>query len=293
MRLLYYTPFLFLLSCYSSISKNGSSLSVSKPSDLKVIDSLHPLLGDAKEGDWLYHHDESGQSFKEYIKSSPNIPDTKRSRIVLLPIGAFSAEDSIVIDQTADYLELFLGLKTEILPCIPDSVFPQSAQRVNGGILQLHTKYILDEVLIPSLPDSAFVYMAITNKDLFPYHNWNYVFGQAYYRKRVGVSSIYRLGNDSLLKKRLFKLSSHELIHMFSIKHCIDRSCVVNGSNSLYEMDKKPLTLCSSCLSKLTWNLQYDPAKRFALLQEFHTKHGFHEEILYYGEGLALLYGVD
>jgi archaemetzincin len=55
--------------------------------------------------------------------------------------------------------------------------------------------YILREVLEPERPADALAYLALTASDLWPRKGWNFVFGQANLRKRVGVWSLYRNGD--------------------------------------------------------------------------------------------------
>ena len=74
---------------------------------------------------------------------------------------------------------------------------------------------------------------------------------------------------------RYMKTTTHETGHMFSIRHCIEYKCLMNGSNSLPEADRKPLYLCPNCLAKLSINRNYDLEKRFFELYEFYSMFGF------------------
>ncbi len=56
---------------------------------------------------------------------------------------------------------------------------------------------MLDKVLRRRLPDDACVFLALTASDLWPGAGWNFVFGQALLRERVGVWSIYRNGDPT------------------------------------------------------------------------------------------------
>jgi archaemetzincin len=56
------------------------------------------------------------------------------------------------------------------------------------------TGYILHEILEPERPADALAYLALTATDLWPGRGWNFVFGEANLRERVGVWSIYRNG---------------------------------------------------------------------------------------------------
>jgi archaemetzincin len=55
----------------------------------------------------------------------------------------------------------------------------------------------------------------------------------------------------SLFLRRSFKVLVRETGHMFSIAHCIVNECLMNGSNSLDEMDRnthhRARFVCASC----------------------------------------------
>lgn len=128
--------------------------------------------------------------------------------------------------------------------------------------------------------------MAISEKDLFPSGDWNFVFGLASYENRVGVSSIYRLEDGHLdsanyirTLSRLIKIATHEIGHMFSLRHCIHAKCVMNGTNHLGETDATPARACSECQQKLLWNLRYDNRKRLQEQCAFFDANGLKDEL--------------
>ena len=74
-----------LLSCKEEVNKEKV---LSKEEVL--IQKLSPNdveLGEPKFGDWLFDHEEKGQTFNQYINSSPIRPSKKRNVIYLQPIG--------------------------------------------------------------------------------------------------------------------------------------------------------------------------------------------------------------
>jgi archaemetzincin len=249
--------------------------------DSTVIRHLAELdvdLGKPEPGDWLYGRVEPGQTFAQYKSADPVRPGKRRRIIYLQPIGKFTPIQDSVIHYTADYLSIFFGLETRIREVIGDENIP-SRQHADGQ-QQLFTPHILDNMLSPTLPDDAVVLMAVTAKDLYPGASWNFVFGQARLKHRVGVSSIFRFSigeMDSLTYPvcldRLIKTSAHEIGHMFTIQHCIHGVCVMNGSNSLFETDSRPNRLCSVCLKKLYWNIGFDLQNRGHRLVTFFKKH--------------------
>jgi archaemetzincin len=261
----------------------------SKKSHLKEfagIEKLAPLdiaMPTLQSGDWLAQHPENGQTLAEYIYIKPVSPNDSQRVIYLQPIGNFKADQDSIVRATADYLQLFFHLKTRILPVISDSLIPSVSRRTReDGSEQLHTRYILDSILQPKIPADAIVVMAVTAKDLYPKDSWNYVFGEAYTKKRTGVSSLHRYYEDgkdnTLCLKRFIKTSSHEISHMFSLLHCTHAVCAMNGTNHLIEADSKPNRLCSQCLSKLYWNLEFNNRERLSALKDFFKKHSLESD---------------
>ena len=154
--------------------------------------------------------------------------------------------------------------------------------------------YILDSVLKKEKPLNRIALMGLTEVDLFPKPEWNFVFGLASYRDKVGVSSIYRLQDGKLTSEnfdlclsRLLKISSHEIGHMFGLHHCINASCVMNGTNSMYETDKNPIRLCSVCQRKLNSCIKYDNKKRLIDLEKYFKKNDLVPELQLIKKDLA------
>lgn len=230
-------------------------------------------------GDWLYEHPENGQSLSEYVSSSPVAADSAHNVVYIQPLGNFTKAQQSVIQYTANYLQLFFNRSVLILPALNDDIVPDSLIRYRTTPQeQLLTTPILNYLERNTHKDGLMV-MAITAKDLYPGGSFNFVFGQARMKKRVGVSSIYRYSanvdslNYSECLERLIKTSSHEMGHMLSIEHCTNAICVMNGANSLSEADNRPNRLCSECLNKLQWNLKFDIKQRLSRLDSFFLKH--------------------
>lgn len=82
-----------------------------------------------------------------------------------------------------------------------------------------------------------------------------YIFGQAFFKGRTGIASIYRLRNeqygmekdDSLLLERLSKVVIHELGHTFGLVHCHVPDCVMRSSTYVEDIDQKKNRFCSKC----------------------------------------------
>lgn len=56
---------------------------------------------------------------------------------------------------------------------------------------------------------------------------------------------------------------THEIGHMFGIRHCQWLSCVMQGSNHLEESDRRPLDFCPICLRKLQVSVGFNIADRY------------------------------
>ncbi|MCP4599174.1 MAG: hypothetical protein GY847_01325 [Proteobacteria bacterium] len=268
----------------------------------EIIEKLKPLhrqLGPVRSGDWLETHSEPGQTFDEYIKSRPIGASGKRRTIVIQPIGDFDSSQLKLLNLTSELMGLYFGLPVRVERGMPvDKNWPSGARRVHPtwGDKQLLSDYIIDDLLKPRLPSDAATYLGLTAWDLWPGKNWNFVFGSASIRDRVGVWSIYRNGNLNRTKEefrtallRTVKIATHETGHMFSMLHCTAYECNMCGSNSQEESDRRPLALCPECLAKLVRATGVDPVKRFQGLAEFSRLNGLEEEARFYKKSLAAL----
>jgi archaemetzincin len=151
---------------------------------------------------------------------------------------------------------------------------------------QYHTGTLMTDVLWPRLPADAVCYLGVTMSDLYPDPAWNFVFGEASFKQRVGVYSLIRYTNRfwglpetdesrSMFLRRSFKVLAHETGHMFSISHCTAHECLMNGTNSLDETDRGTIFLCPVCLHKLQWNQKFDVLRRYRQLRDIYARAGY------------------
>jgi archaemetzincin len=241
------------------------------------------------QNDWLAVHHENSQTYDEFIQSVHNSPDEIRNVIYLQPIGQFRQGQSPSLDLLKEYTEAYFSMIVEILPVIDRrslnltirlNPYSQNRQFLTGDILHNLKRH---------LPANAFCVLAITMEDLYPDPRWNFVFGQASVRDRVGVFSFARYDPvfygesrgsqyQKLLLRRSAKVLVHETAHMFSLAHCIFFKCVMNGSNNLQEGDSRPLSLCPVCLRKLRSSIGFDVVARYHRFQQFYSNVGFNFE---------------
>jgi archaemetzincin len=252
-------------------------------------DSRFEPLPQPSPGDWLAEHPEPGQTFEQFVADSPNRPDQARKFIYLQPIGAFDSRSSPDVAVLRDYAERFFSVPTRLLPALSSQGMAITERRNPlFGNRQLLTTDILDE-LQRRLPDDAYCLLGISMQDLYPADSWNFVFGQARLRDRVGVYSLARYdpafcdeppAQDvrRLVLRRSLKVMVHEIAHMFGLEHCIFYHCFLNGSNHLAESDARPLHACPVCLRKLQWSTGFNPLDRYTRLRDFYLKHGFQDE---------------
>ena len=148
-------------------------------------------------GDWLYRRYEPGETFAEYVNSNSLLPDEHRRVIYIQPLGGFSAAQRRIIGLAAEFIGIFYNLSVKVNEDMPLSAIPEPARRRHPqwGIPQILTSYILERLLVPTLPSDAAAYLCFTSSDLWPGEGWNFVFGQASLEERVGVWSIYHNGD--------------------------------------------------------------------------------------------------
>ncbi|XP_011817950.1 PREDICTED: archaemetzincin-2 isoform X3 [Colobus angolensis palliatus] len=148
-------------------------------------------------------------------------------------------------------------------------------------------------------PEDAFCVVGITMIDLYPRDSWNFVFGQASLTDGVGIFSFARYGSDfysmryegkvkklkktsssdysifnnycipeitSVLLLRSCKTLTHEIGHIFGLRHCQWLACLMQGSNHLEEADQRPLNLCPICLRKLQCAIGFNIVERYKAL---------------------------
>jgi archaemetzincin len=268
------------------------------PAPFGKLLSLHEPLHKPESGDWLAQHHEWGQTYQTYLDGHPVRAERNRRTIYIQPLGEPSKPQRKIVDLTAEFLGDYFMLPVKILEPLPLSKIPAAARRPRGepDDEQLLTTYILNDLLKPRVPKDAATLIAITPADLWPGEGWNFVFGQASLRDRVGVWSFHRFGDPAASEetfrrclRRTVKTASHETGHMFSMMHCIQLECNMNGSNNLPESDRHPLEVCPNCLAKLCFATGAEPLARFKKLLEFCKRNGLDQEAEFYEKSLKRL----
>ncbi len=250
--------------------------------------SLFAVKAPPHPGDWVQSHRESQQSFDQYVRSAPARPTGERRAIVLQPLGTFSRRETALLYVVRDYLTAFFQMETRVASPLPLPEF--GMRQVDEGSVQYRTDVINEQVLAPRLPADAVCYLGITMADLYPDPAWNYVFGMASLEQRVGVYSLARYGPafnhepdapraEALLLRRALLVVAHETGHMFSLPHCRRYECLMNGVNSLAELDRGTPWICPDCLRKLQWNVGLDVIAHYRALRTFYLDHLMPEQV--------------
>ena len=158
---------------------------------LEPGDAFLPIAA-PEPGDWLDAHKEAGQTFDQFVASHPNRPDKSRNRIYLLPLGPLASEGSPALEKLRSFAAAFFQMEVKVLPAteIDEQTFSPRLNRYTKQRQILTTDVLA--YLGGRLPPDAFCLLGVTMEDLYPAPSWNYVFGQASLRERVGVYSFVR-----------------------------------------------------------------------------------------------------
>jgi archaemetzincin len=266
-----------LFSTYYGKARNRPALSTISPLLLSPeFQNRLPAKAPPRPGDWLAEHAERGQTFLEFAQSPANVfGEGRRDRLVLASVeigrlGGAVPEDALA--AIVEVVQAFVGVRAVKLEAGVrlDGV---AVREDRGFGVQAHAGAVLAKLRPPA---RAFSLTAVTMLDLFPRDGWEFCFGLADVRSRAGVFSFARFGGleDPLFLQRACKVATHEVLHTFGLRHCVLFECLMNGSNSLEESDRKPFGLCSVCLRKLHWATACDLHQRDSDLAALQEKHG-------------------
>ncbi len=249
------------------------------------------LMGTPAPGEWLAAHPEKPQTFGDFLNAATNVPSGRRRIIYLLPLGAFPDTAPSIASLQA-VVRAYFQLEVKVLPAIAImDVTVKTRTNQNTQKRQLLAPEVL-RWLTKRLPEDAFGLMAITMEDLYPEPSWNFVFGMASLRERVGVQSFARQdpaffgeprGEDwkQIAMRRATWTLVHEIGHMFGLTHCTFYKCVQAGSNNQQEADSRPLHACPVCLRKLHSAIEFDPAVREEALAQTLGQLGIADEAVW------------
>jgi archaemetzincin len=247
--------------------------------------------------DWLNVARERGQSFERFTRGTTRQGSDALRRICIQPLGSFSTEQCELLRLMRGFGQAFFGVEVELLPlqCIDGRVTTRRNRFTE--VLQLKSRDVLP-LLARQVPHDGCV-LGVTAHDLYPHDTWSFVFGEAIVDERVGVISVARYdprfydqpADPALLLSRSCKVLAHETGHMLGMTHCVFFNCLMNGSNSLAESDRRPLHLCPVDLRKLQWSLGVDIVERYRALLAFWREVGVSSEAQWIERRLAFIDG--
>jgi archaemetzincin len=254
--------------------------------------------------DWLAQFEEEGQTFREFLATDRNRPDSVRNVIYLQPLGKAGECEAMSLEELRKFASAFFRMTVKILE--PIDISPETVTRRNNPFTrdeQLLAPDIL-VILRRVLPADAFAIMGITMTDLYPDPDWNFCFGLASFKERVGVYSFARYNpainsgesheeRNRILLERSCKILAHEGLHMFGIKHCIYLRCVVNGCNHLEEFDSSPMHLCPVDLRKLQHTQKFSIVEYYRNLYDTCNAIGICEEAVWLKKRLEKLQAIQ
>ena len=244
---------------------------------------LFRRMGKPQPRDWLASHHEPGQLAREYARDSYTRKTAERHTIYLQPLGELSSLHRRCVDQMGRCAKAFFDCRAEVLRAVP---LPEGAY--NAGRGQADGRKLM-EFLGQRVPENAVVLLGVTGTDLYR-EGMNFVFGLGNRSARTCLCSLFRYGNDyPTLLRRALKVMNHEVGHAFSLPHCIFYHCLMNGSGSLPESDRRPIHYCPVCLEKLRLAVGFDPAKRLKALGTFYRSVGFHDDARFVERRLAFV----
>ncbi len=106
--------------------------------------------------------------------------------------------------------------------------------------------------LLRALPPIR-VTLGVTGKDIYA-RGMNFVFGEAELGGTRAMLSVFRLAtvDGNLYRERVVKEAVHEIGHVLGLKHC-KNYCVMQFSTSVQDVDRKPVSFCMECASKIRY----------------------------------------
>mmetsp|Transcript_11263 Transcript_11263/g.19985 ORF Transcript_11263/g.19985 Transcript_11263/m.19985 type:complete len:258 (+) Transcript_11263:58-831(+) len=201
------------------------------------------------------------QSLKDHLRIANKVDGTRRRIYVQLLEDPFPDDEAFAVIQT--YLVAFFRLPVKVIYSPWQSMSLQTRASISGfGTLQLSMDDLLNW-LKRHVPPDAYCVAAITTLDLFvpSAKTCDYIPGRSHYTQRHGACSLSRLMSEVDWKvdpcsrgkflRRCLKLTSHEVAHMFGVKHCMDATCRMAATMSLAHHDATSLLFCRQCEAKL------------------------------------------
>jgi len=149
-----------------------------------------------------------------------------------------------VIDEVKEAVKCMnLNVASTLRTSAPSNAFDSVRQQYLADKLLKHIARLyresLDEVILLIADIDAYV------------HGLNFVFGIALPYLGAAAVFLHRLryfADQNKFRERIRKEVLHELGHVFGLEHCITPGCVMNFSNSVFDVDAKRDAFCYRCV---------------------------------------------
>jgi archaemetzincin len=170
--------------------------------------------------------------------------------ICVLPIGDI---DRDLLEAVCGVIRHAFGRRTRTLDKQADPGFAYDSSREQYLSLSILKK------ILECIDEEAEKILGVVDVDIFV-PVLRFVFGQAQLDGRAALVSVSRLKQEfyglpedrELLLLRARKEAVHELGHTYGLVHCKNTKCVMHYSNSLREVDSRPLDFCPGCSALLS-----------------------------------------
>nr|XP_026262419.1 archaemetzincin-2 [Urocitellus parryii] len=218
------------------------------------------------QSDWIISHPEAPQDFEQFF-SNPyrKIPSPEKHSIYLLAIGIYWKYDGFSL------VLLWLCCQGWFGPLVYSSgqIFMALADILESSAL------VFPSGILPSFCGCFFLSAGV---GIFSFARYGSNFYSSHYKGTVKKlhkksSNDYAIFDNyfipeitSVLLLRSCKTLSHEIGHIFGLRHCQWLTCLMQGSNHLEEADRRPLNLCPICLRKLQCAIGFNIAERYKAL---------------------------
>lgn len=198
--------------------------------DLKHYKPMHiPKLGD-----WLYHVQETGQTFEQY--SNTRVPILHGC----ITVALLDSEMSTIVDHIITFMEAFAHpMKVNVL-----DLSQQFKEMLSSKAVKYDASLITD-FLSKQKPQQCHGMIGFTNADLYT-SKLAFCFSSTNSTANVSIISLFRT------RPKLMYLSCVAFCigQTLQMRKCILYKCCMNGVNSMSEMVTRPLHLCPIDLKK-------------------------------------------